>query len=82
VEQQSKTKSAAATGDALFHPTGGWAFVMDPIGATDHTKIRVYRQNRAGEARVQAGFYLNVTKLGVMDSRVREWLVLLDRFGK
>ena len=55
---------------------------MDPIGATDHTKIRVYRQNRAGEARVQSGFYLNVTKLGGVDSKVREWLMLLNRFGK
>jgi hypothetical protein len=60
-------------GNALFHPKGGWAFVIDQNGASDET-VRVYRQNRAGEATVQAGFYLNVTDSAVRDAALSNLL--------
>jgi hypothetical protein len=56
--------------DDLFHPKGGWAFVMEQIGSSDETKIRVYRQARAGGAKVQFGFYLDVTRAADADAKI------------
>lgn len=81
IKRQVSRNFAHLLGDALFHVTGGWAFVMEQNGNTDETKIRVYRQNRAGEAKVQSGFYLNVTRSAEDDERLSGWLKRLSRFA-
>lgn len=43
--QQLSFRPAHVPGNALFHPTGGWAFVIDQDVVSDETKVRVYRQN-------------------------------------
>jgi hypothetical protein len=79
---QLSSKPAHYPGDALFHPKGGWAFVMEQNGSSDETKIRVYRQNRAGEAKVQSGFYLDVTRAGAdANAKISAWLKRLSRFA-
>jgi hypothetical protein len=78
---QMSCKPAHHPGDALFHPKGGWASVMEQTGSSDETKIRVYRQNRAGEAKVQFGFYLDVTRAAEADAKLSSWLKRLSRFA-
>jgi hypothetical protein len=82
IKRQVSRKPAHLPGDALFHPKGGWVFVLEPTGNNDETKLRVYRQNRAGEARVQSGFYLNVTKSADGDARLSNWLKRLSCLGE
>jgi hypothetical protein len=48
-------------------------------GISSETQVRVYRQNRAREAPVQGGFYLNVTNAAVGDAALSDWLKKLDR---
>lgn len=78
---QKSSKPAHYPGDALFHPKGGWAFVMEQTASSDETKIRVYRQNRAGEAKVQSGFYLDVTQAADANAKISAWLKRLSRFA-
>jgi len=82
IKRQISCKPAHLPGDVLFHLTGGWAFVMEPIGNIDETKLRVYRQNSAGEIRVSSGFYLNVTRSAEGDAKLLGWLKQLGHFGK
>jgi hypothetical protein len=82
IKRQVSCKLAHLPGNALFHPKGGWVFVLEPTGNIDETKLRVYRQNRAGEARVQSGFYLNVTKSADGDARLSNWLKRLSCLGE
>ncbi len=81
IAHQMSCKPAHHPGDALFHPKGGWAFVMEHTGSSDETKIRVYRQNRAGEAKVRFGFYLDVTRASEADAKLSSWLKRLSRFA-
>ncbi|MEP7352211.1 MAG: hypothetical protein ABI824_03170, partial [Acidobacteriota bacterium] len=81
MEQQGSRKPTQLSGDALFHFKGGWGFVLEQIGASDETKIRVYRQNRAGETKVLSGFYLNVTRAADADAKLSSWLKKLARFA-
>ncbi len=60
---QSQAGTAWGPDDALYHLKGGWAFFLRQTEPPDGTKIIVYRQNRAGEAKVLAEQYLNVTKI-------------------
>jgi hypothetical protein len=61
MREQSKAGTRRLRDDAHYHPTGGWAFAIEQDNNTPDAHLRVYRQNRADEATVMAGFYLNVT---------------------
>jgi hypothetical protein len=74
ITRQVSCKPAHLPGDVLFHPRGGWALVMEPIGNIDETKLRVYRQNSAGEIRVPSCFYLNATRSAEGDPKLLGWL--------
>ena len=61
MREQSMASTRRLRDDAHYHPTGGWAFAIEQDNNTPDVHLRVYRQNRADEATVMAGFYLNVT---------------------
>jgi hypothetical protein len=68
MSEQAQSSLPDELGDALYHPTGGWAFVTEEAATMDGTKLRVYRQNRAGEILIKSNFYLNVTKTALWDA--------------
>jgi hypothetical protein len=81
IDQQQQAQPSHIAGDVLYHVKGGWAFVVDQTEVMDGTKIRVYRQNKAAEAKVQVGFYLNVTQASMKDQKLSEWLKRIKKFG-
>jgi hypothetical protein len=78
MSEQAQSSLPDELGDALYHPTGGWAFVTEEAATMDGTKLRVYRQNRAGEILIKSNFYLNVTKTALWDADLSNCLQELD----
>jgi hypothetical protein len=78
MSEQAQSSLPDELGDALYHPTGGWAFVTEEAATMDGTKLRVYRQNRAGEILIKSNFYLNVTKTASWDADISNCLQELD----